>query len=96
MISTHLPIRASQVSVCVWLCYLPAAPSGQAWPLQADAPVAGGRRMELIIDLPVRFRRFEREDFIALFPRRLQRDAIALVLRLSIGLPDWIDDQIAR
>ena len=41
--------------------------------------------MELIIDLPVRFRRFEREDFIALFPRRLQRDAIALVLRLSIA-----------
>ena len=41
--------------------------------------------MELIIDLPVRFRRFEREDFIALFPNVYDRDAIALVLRLSIA-----------
>ena len=47
--------------------------------------------MELIIDLPVRFRRFEREDFIALFPRPFyQRDAIALVLRLSIRLLDFV------
>jgi hypothetical protein len=44
--------------------------------------------MELIIDLPVRFRRFEREDFIALFPNVYDRDAIALVLRLSIRLLD--------
>jgi hypothetical protein len=41
--------------------------------------------MELIIDLPVRFRRFEPEDFIALFPNVYDRDAIALVLRLSIA-----------
>src|SRR5437588_11382533 len=33
MISTHLPIPASQVSACVWLCDLPVALSGQAWPL---------------------------------------------------------------
>ena len=51
---------------------------------------ASGRRMELIIDLPVRFRRFEREDFIALFPRRLRtrcyRPRVAAVNRVVVIL----------
>ena len=51
---------------------------------------ASGRRMELIIDLPVRFRGFEREDFIALFPRRLParcyRPRVAAVNRVVIIL----------
>ena len=46
--------------------------------------------MELIIDLPDRFRRFEREDFIALFPRRLPtrcyRPRVAAVNRVVVNL----------
>src|SRR5438445_9010919 len=49
---------------------------------------ASGRRMELIIDCRARLRRFEREDFIALFPRRLRprcyRPSVATVNRVVV------------
>ncbi len=41
MISTRLPIQASQVSVCVWLCDLPAALSGG---LASISGCPGGQR----------------------------------------------------